>query len=89
MEQKISEIKKSLKKAVEDLYSVDENISEWDEKCDVEEAIRSISNAIRRLNSFGLVFLRLSKESVDGDLQHKYSFPTLSMLVPCVGSKCS
>ena len=51
MEQKISEIKKSLEKAVEDLYSVDENISEWDEKCDVEEAIRSISNAIRRLNS--------------------------------------
>ena len=51
MEQKISEIKKSLEKAVEDLYSVDENISEWDEKYDVEEAIRSIGNAIRRLNS--------------------------------------
>ena len=51
MEQKISEIKKSLKKVVEDLYSVDENISEWNEKCDMEEAIRSINVAIRRLNS--------------------------------------
>lgn len=51
MGKKINGVKNTLEKAVEDLYSIDGNISEWNEKCDIEEAIRSINIAIRRLNS--------------------------------------
>lgn len=43
----------SLENAVEELYSINEDIFEWSIKCDLAEAIRSINIAVGRLDSIG------------------------------------
>lgn len=49
MRQQINEILKSLEKASEDLYAIENNTSDWNTKCDLTEAIRSTNTAIHRL----------------------------------------